>query len=101
MEKKSSRGKKTAFSTNGVDTTGGYHVEECELIHSYLLLQSSSLSGWKNSTKTRDTEDYRGEGGENPRIYGHMGKFPKQNSNGLCYKIKNWQMGPHKIPKLL
>ena len=26
--------KKTAFSTNGAGITGGYHVEECELIHS-------------------------------------------------------------------
>ena len=25
----------------------------------------------------------------------------KQNSNGLCCKIKNRQMGPHKIAKLL
>ena len=24
-------------------------------------------------------------------------KIPEQNSNGLCYKIKNQQMGPHKI----
>jgi hypothetical protein len=43
-------GKKTAFSTKGAGTTGGYHVEECELIHSYLLVQSSNLSGSKNST---------------------------------------------------
>jgi hypothetical protein len=42
--------KKPAFSTNGAGTTGGYHVEECEFIHSYLLVQSSSLSGSKNST---------------------------------------------------
>jgi hypothetical protein len=28
--------KKTAFSKNGAGTTGSYHVEECELIHSYL-----------------------------------------------------------------
>jgi hypothetical protein len=42
--------KKTAFSTNGAGSIGGYHVEECELIHSYLLIQSSSLSGSKNST---------------------------------------------------
>jgi hypothetical protein len=34
-ELKRSSGKKTAFSTNGAGTTGGYHVEECELIHSY------------------------------------------------------------------
>jgi hypothetical protein len=42
--------KKTAFSTNGAGTTGSYHVEECELIHSYLLVQSSSLSGSTTST---------------------------------------------------
>ena len=42
--------KKTAFSTNGADTTGGYHVEEFELIHSYLLVQSSNLTKLKNST---------------------------------------------------
>jgi hypothetical protein len=37
-ELKPSRGKKTAFSTNGAVTTGTYHVEECKLIHSYLLV---------------------------------------------------------------
>ena len=42
---KTSSGKKTAVLANGSGTTGSYHVEECELIHSYLLLQSSSLSG--------------------------------------------------------
>jgi hypothetical protein len=41
---------KTAFSTNGAGTTGGYHVEEFELIHSYLLVQSSSLSRSNTST---------------------------------------------------
>jgi hypothetical protein len=60
-ELKPSSGINTAFSKNGPDTTGGYHVEECELIHSYLLLQSSSLSGPRPSHKTRDTEIYRGE----------------------------------------
>ena len=30
--------KKTAYSTNGSGLTGGYHVEEWELIHSYLLV---------------------------------------------------------------
>jgi hypothetical protein len=29
------------------------------------------------------------------------GKNPVQNSNGFCCKIKNGQMGPHKIAKLL
>jgi hypothetical protein len=50
---------------------------------------------------TRDTETYREESGEEPRRYGHRGKFREQNSNGLCCKIKNRQMGPHKIVKLL
>jgi hypothetical protein len=33
--------------------------------------------------------------------HGHRGKFPEQNTNGLCSKVKNQQMGPHKIAKLL
>ena len=44
-ELKPSSGRKTAFSTIGAGTTGCYRVEECELIHSYFLVQSSSLSG--------------------------------------------------------
>jgi hypothetical protein len=32
--------KRIGFSTNFGGSTGGYHVEECELIHSYLLVQS-------------------------------------------------------------
>ena len=39
--------------------------------------------------KTRDTETYRGGSGENPQRYGHRGKIPKQNSNGLSCKINN------------
>jgi hypothetical protein len=41
---------KEHFSTNGAGTTGRYHVGKCELVHSYLLVQSSSLSGSKNAT---------------------------------------------------
>jgi hypothetical protein len=40
--------KKTAFSTNGAGTTVGCHVEEWELIYSYLLVRNSSLSESKN-----------------------------------------------------
>jgi hypothetical protein len=43
-------GRKTAFSTIGAGTTGGYHVEEWESIHSYLLVLRSNLSGSRNST---------------------------------------------------
>jgi hypothetical protein len=42
--------KKTAFSTNGAGTTGSYLVEECVLIHSYLLALRSNLSELRNST---------------------------------------------------
>jgi hypothetical protein len=49
-EAKTIKWKKRAFSTNGADLTGGYHVEELELIHLYLLVQSSILSGSRNST---------------------------------------------------
>jgi hypothetical protein len=49
-EIKPSSGKKTAFSTNGAGTTGGYHGEECALIHSYLLVLRSNLSRSRNFT---------------------------------------------------
>ena len=54
-ELKPSSGKKTVFSTNGAGTTGSYHVEEFKLINSYFLVQSSSLSGSRNSTKKPET----------------------------------------------
>jgi hypothetical protein len=44
------RGKKAVFSTNGAGSIGGYHVEECKSMLSYLLVQSSSPSGSKTST---------------------------------------------------
>ena len=50
--------------------------------------------------KSRDTAIYRGESGEKSRRYGHRVKIPKENSNGLFCKMKNQQMGPHKIAKL-
>ena len=46
--------------------------------------------------KTRDTETLRGERGEEPGRYGCRGQIPEQNTNGLCCKIKNCQMGPYK-----
>jgi hypothetical protein len=66
---KPSSGKKTAFSTNGAGTTGGYRVEECELIQSYLFILSSSLVDQGTQHKSRDTEIYRGESGEKPQIW--------------------------------
>jgi hypothetical protein len=51
--------------------------------------------------KTKDTETYRGESGEEPQRYGQRGKIPEQNSNGLCCKINNRQIRPQKIAKFL
>ena len=64
-ELKPSSGNKTAFSTNA-GTTGSYHVEECELIHSYLLVLRSNIRGLRTAQKIRDTETYTGESGEKP-----------------------------------
>jgi hypothetical protein len=82
-------GKKTVFSSNGAGSPGGYHVEEYELIHFYLLVLRSNLSGSRTPHKTTDTETYRGESGGKPRIYGYKGKIPEQYSNCLCCKIEN------------
>jgi hypothetical protein len=43
-------GKKTVFSINGAGSTGSLLVEECTSIHSYLIVQSSSLSGSRTTT---------------------------------------------------
>jgi hypothetical protein len=42
--------KKDRFSKNGDGTTVDQYVKECELIHSYLLVQISSVSGSRTST---------------------------------------------------
>ena len=42
--------------------------------------------------KTRYTETNRRESRGKPRTHGHSGKFPEQNTNGLCSKINNGKM---------
>ena len=39
--------------------------------------------------------------GREPQTQGYRGKVPEQNTNVLCSKIKNWQMRPHEITRLL
>jgi hypothetical protein len=51
--------------------------------------------------KIRDTETYKRESGEELQRYEHRAKIPEKNSTGSCYKIKDQQMGAHKIAKLL
>jgi hypothetical protein len=86
--------KKTAFSKNGAGTTGGYHVEELELIHSYLLVLRSNLSGQGTPHKTRDSKTYRGESGEKHRRYGHRGKFLNRTAMtcAVRWRINKWDL---------
>ena len=47
------------------------------------------------------TETNRRESRGKPQTHVHKGKFPEQNTNGLCSNIKSQQIGLHKIAKLL
>jgi hypothetical protein len=51
--------------------------------------------------KTRYTETYTVENLKEPQTHEHLGNFPEHKINDLYSKIKNQQMGPHKIAKLL
>jgi hypothetical protein len=51
--------------------------------------------------KIRYNESNRKENRKNPQTHGNRGNFPEQNSNGLCSKIKNQEMEPHKFANLL
>ena len=93
---KRSSGKKTTLSTNGAVSTGGQHVE-CKSKHSYLLYKAQVHVDHGLTHKTRDPETDKIESGEEPRAYGHRGNFPELSTNGLGCKIKNQQMGTHKI----
>jgi hypothetical protein len=49
----------------------------------------------------KDITSNRRESGKEPQTLWHRGKYPEQNMNDFCSKIKNCQMGPHKIVKFL
>jgi hypothetical protein len=93
---KPSSGKKTAFSTNATGSTGSQNVEEYKSIS---LNKAQVQVDQGPPHNTRYTETNRKESGEEPRTHKHRGTFPEQNTNGLCCKTKNQQMGPHKIAK--
>jgi hypothetical protein len=91
-ELKPSSEKKKSFSTNGAGTTGSHHVEEWERIHSYLLVQSSSLSG--SPYKTRDTEINTGESRGKPQRYGQREKFLNRTAMACTIRsrIDKWDL---------
>jgi hypothetical protein len=82
-ELKASSGKKTAFSTNGAGTTGGYHVEECELIHSYLLVLRSSKWIKELHIKPETLKLIEEKVGKSLKIW------KREKFLNLCCKIKN------------
>jgi hypothetical protein len=89
-ELKLSSGKMTVFLTNGDGTTGGYHVEEFELIHSYLLVQSSSVRWIKDLQIKPETLKFIEEKvGKSLEDMGTGEKFLNRTANGLRGKIKN------------
>jgi hypothetical protein len=51
--------------------------------------------------KTRSAETNMKGSGEEPQTHRHRRKIPEQNAHCLYYKIKNKQMGLHKIAKIL
>jgi hypothetical protein len=68
---KPSSGKiKAAFSKNGIGSTGGQHVEECKLVHSYLPVKAQVQVDQGPPHKTRYIESNRRESGES---FKHMG----------------------------
>jgi len=100
-ELKPSNGIRIAFSPNGACSTGGQHVEECKLIHSYCPVQRLSPSDQGPPHQIRYTQINDRKSGEESQSHGHWGQFTEQNTNDLCSMIKNWQVGPHKTAKLL
>ena len=60
-------------------------------------MQIDILSSWNTAQdqvdqgplhKTIYTETNRGESGEKPQAHGYRGKFPEEESNDSCTKIK-------------
>jgi len=72
-------------------------------IHLFLSLWTKLKSNVDQGPPHKHKEDESNgrESVKEPRKHGHGGKFHEQNTNGLYCKIKNWQMEPHKIEKLL
>ena len=86
---------------NGAGSTGGQHVAEYKLIHSYLPVQVQVQVDQGPPHKTKYTESNRRESGETPRTHGHRENFSEQTpvAYALRSRIDKWE--PHKIAKLL
>jgi len=87
-ELKPSNGKKIAFSTNGVGSTGGQHVEECKLIHLYHSVQSLSPVDQGPPHQTRYTQTNKRKNEEESQSDGHWGNFPMDYA--LRSRIAKW-----------
>jgi hypothetical protein len=85
--------KKDSISTNVAGSTGIQHIEECTSIL-ISLYKGQVQVDQEPPCKTRYTETTQRGSGEEHETQGHRGNFHEQNTNDLCSKIKNRQMGP-------
>ena len=97
-----SSGKKTAFSTNGAGTTGGHHVEECELIP-FLSPCTKLKSKWIKELHIKpDTLKFIEEKLEKSQEDMGTGEKILNRSEMACdIRSRIEKMGPHEIAKLL
>jgi hypothetical protein len=71
------------------------------LIHSYVLVKLKSKWIKELHIKPETLKLIEEKVGKSFEDMGTGKNIPEQNTNGLCCKIKNRHMGPHKIAKLL
>jgi hypothetical protein len=102
-ELKPSSGKKTAFSTNGAGWLNWWLACRRIRIDPFLSPCTKFKSKWIKDLhiKPETLKLIKKKVGESLEDMGTGEKIPEQNINGLCYKIKDRQMGPHKIANLL
>jgi hypothetical protein len=72
-------------------------LSPCTKLKSKWIKDLHIKPGTLKLTEEKVGETYR----EEPQTHGHRGKIPEQNTNCLCSKIKNKQIEPYKIAKLL
>ena len=79
-ELKPSSGKKTAFLTNGAGSTSGQHEENANQPILISVYKAEVQVGQGPPHKTRYTETYRGESGEEPQTHVQGENFLKRTA---------------------
>jgi hypothetical protein len=80
--------KRQHFQQNGAGSIGGQHVEKNASHPILISLYKAQVQVDQGPLhKTRDTETYRGESGEEPQTHGHRGKNPKRTP--IAYALRS------------